>query len=116
MQDRAGTPLADPLAASMQDRKRRICKRLFVGRPMLKRGTFCYVVTSCRASPVARRAVGRIVEVLTGPYGRGQGHTVATCYDVGYQGLVFYCQADKLRPINDPDIDIGEPHDGMLAG
>jgi hypothetical protein len=34
---------------------------------------------------------------------------------VRHQGLVFYCQADKLRAINDPDADIGEPQDGSLA-
>jgi hypothetical protein len=81
----------------------------------LKRGTLCYVVSDCRASPSARGAVGRIVEVVAGPYERPRGASTATCYDVRHQGLVFYCQADKLRAINDPDADIGEPQDGSLA-
>jgi hypothetical protein len=80
-----------------------------------KRGTFCYVVPSCRASPPARQAVSRIVEVIAGPYERPQGDGSATCYDVRYRGLLFYCQADKLRAINDPDADVGEPQDGTLA-
>ena len=83
---------------------------------MLKRGTFCYVVPSCRASPAALRAVGKIVEVLAGPYVPARAAAAAgVCYDVKYQGRVFYCSAHKLRPINDPDADIGEPHDGTLA-
>jgi hypothetical protein len=82
---------------------------------MLKQGTYCYVVSSCRASPVARRAVGRIVEIMGGPYERATGQRRATCYDVRHEDLVFYCQADKLRAINDPDIDIGESRDGSAA-
>jgi hypothetical protein len=82
---------------------------------MFKPGTFCYVVPSCRASPRASRAVSRIVEVIGGPYGRPQERGRITCYDVRYQGQHFYCQADKLRAINDPDADIDAPHDGTLA-
>jgi hypothetical protein len=79
---------------------------------MLKQGTYCYVVSSCRASPVARGAVGRIVEVMAGPYERAFGHRRTACYDVRHEGLVFYCQADKLRAISNPDIDVGESEDG----
>jgi hypothetical protein len=80
-----------------------------------KQGTFCYVVPSCRASPSATRAVGKIVEVMAGPYERTQGDRSVICYDVRYQGLMFYCHADKLRAINDPDADVDQPQDGTLA-
>jgi hypothetical protein len=86
----------------------------------LKRGTLCYVVTSCRASPAARRAVGKIVEVVAGPYERHNGGRLGVYYDVCHRGTTLYCQADKLRPINDPDLDLGEhcgptaPRDGSL--
>lgn len=82
---------------------------------MFKPGTYCYVVTECRASPPARRAVGRIVEVVAGPYRRPRGEAAVTCYDVQYQGMVLYCEANKLRAINDPDADVGEPLDGTLS-
>jgi len=84
-------------------------------RRALKAGTLCYVVTSCRASPVAARAVGKIVDVVAGPYDRGGAGRGAPCYDVRYKGWVFYCEASKLRAINDPDVDIGEPSDGSLT-
>ena len=61
------------------------------------------------------RAVGKIVEVIAGPYQRPLRGAPMTCYNVRYQGQVFYCQADKLRAINDPDADIGEAQDGRLA-
>jgi hypothetical protein len=80
-----------------------------------KHRTLCYVVSSCHASPRARRAVGRIVEVVGGPYERAQGDSTFECYDVRHEGLVYYCQTDKLRAINDPDADIGEPQDGTLS-
>ena len=83
---------------------------------MLKRGTFCYVVTTCRASPAAARAVGKIVEVMRGPYDRLDAGSPAAAYDVHYQGVTFYCHADKLRPINDPDADLDAHHDGTMAG
>lgn len=84
-------------------------------RLSLKQGTLCYVVTSCRASPSATAAVGKIVEVVAGPYERSRKDGRITCYDVGYHGVVFYCDANKLRPINDPDADVGEPQDGTLT-
>lgn len=82
---------------------------------IFKPGTFCYVVTSCRASPAARTAVGRIVEVVAGPYERTDARGKAACYHVRHHGVIFYCLADKLRAINDPDADVGEPQDGTLA-
>jgi hypothetical protein len=84
-------------------------------KTMFKKGTLCYVVPTCRASPRAQAALGRIVEVIAGPYERTDGGRQGTCYHVLYQGLVFYCLADKLRAINDPDADVGEPQDGTLA-
>ena len=84
-------------------------------RLIFNKGTFCYVVPSCRASPPARLAVGRIVEVIAGPYERTDGRGRLSYYHVHYQGLIFYCLADKLRAINDPDADVGEPQDGTLA-
>jgi hypothetical protein len=86
-----------------------------MSRLTLKQGTLCYVVPSCRASPPARAAVGRIVEVMAGPYERAPGGGRMTCYDVLYRGLIYYCRADKLRAINDPDADIGEPQGGTLT-
>ena len=82
---------------------------------MLKRGTFCYVVPSCVASPAARNAVGKIVEIVGGPFHRAAAGLRIASYNVHYRGLVFYCHAGKLRPINDPDADVGEPQDGSLA-
>jgi hypothetical protein len=82
---------------------------------MLKKGTYCYVVPSCRASPAAQRAVGKIVEVLAGPH-HGAGECgPASYYDVCYQDWVFYCLAEKLRPINDPDADIGNERGSLAA-
>jgi hypothetical protein len=82
---------------------------------MYKRGTFCYVAPGGRAGASARAAVGRIVEVVAGPYERPHREGSVTCYDVRYRGLLFYCQASKLRAISDPDADIGQPQDGSLA-
>lgn len=74
---------------------------------MLKKGTYCYVVPSCRASPAAQRAVCRIVEVIAGPH-HVVGHAGhASYYDVRYQDGTFHCLAEKLLPINDPDAEIG---------
>ena len=80
---------------------------------MLKKGTYCYVVGSCRASPAAQHAVGKIVEVVAGPYNRA-GDAVSS-YDVRYRNWILYCHADKLRAINDPDADVGERHNGNLV-
>jgi hypothetical protein len=60
---------------------------------------------NCQAGPAARHVVGRIVEVLRGPY-RPQG-SFQPCYEVSYRGLTFYCAAAKLAPISDPDLSTG---------
>ena len=82
---------------------------------MLKKGTFCYVVPTCRASPAAEGAVGKIVEVMAGPYTRTGTDSRAPVYEVGYRGWIYYCRTDKLQAINDPDADVGESEDGKLA-
>jgi hypothetical protein len=82
---------------------------------MVKKGSFCYVVPSCRASPAAAHAVGKIVEVVAGPYQGADGGIRAVYFDVRYGSALFYCHADKLRPISDPDVDVSEPQDGRLA-
>ena len=76
---------------------------------MIRIGTLCYVLSSCRASPPARCAVGKIVEVVSLPYDAPDWtYLPGTYYDVLYQGNVFYCHSEKLRPINDPDADVRE--------
>ncbi|HTI47538.1 MAG TPA: hypothetical protein VMB76_13345 [Casimicrobiaceae bacterium] len=75
---------------------------------MIKIGTLCYVVTDCVASPKARCAVGKIVEVVSQPYAAPDWtYLPGTYYDVRYRGAMFYCRGDKLRPISDPDADVG---------
>jgi hypothetical protein len=83
---------------------------------MIKKGTLCYVVPDCRASPRAMGALGRIVEVVAGPFGSPPSADAGTYYDVRFRQRLFHCQADKLRPINDPDADVGAPLDGSHAG
>lgn len=76
---------------------------------MIKIGTLCYVVTSCVASPRTQCAVGRIVEVVSLPYEAPDGtYLPGTYYDVAFEGSIFYCRSDKLRPISDPGVDIAE--------
>ncbi|XXQ52939.1 hypothetical protein ACA040_001601 [Xenophilus aerolatus] len=72
---------------------------------MIRIGTLCYVVESCTASPATERAVGRIVEVCSAPYEAPNPwqYLPGTYYDVLFEGWTFYCHADKLRPISDPD-------------
>jgi hypothetical protein len=75
---------------------------------MIKIGTLCYVVDNCVASPRARCAVGKIVEVVSLPYEAPDWtYLPGTYYDVQYKGCIFYCRSDKLRPISDPDADVG---------
>ena len=76
---------------------------------MIRIGTLCYVVESCTASPATARAVGRIVEVCSAPYEAPNPwqYLPGTYYDVLFEGWTFYCHADKLRPISDPDADMG---------
>ena len=72
---------------------------------MIRIGTLCYVVDSCTASPATERAVGRIVEVCSAPYEAPNPwqYLPGAYYDVLFEGWTFYCHADKLRPISDPD-------------
>ena len=76
---------------------------------MIKIGTLCYVVATCRASPAARCAVGKIVEVVSSPYHAPDWtYLPGLYYDVKYEGWIFYCHSEKLRPISDPDADVRE--------
>jgi hypothetical protein len=76
---------------------------------MIKIGTLCYVVPSCLASPKTQCAVGKIVEVVSLPYDAPDGtYLPGTYYDVRFEGRIFYCRSDKLRPISDPDADVTE--------
>ena len=86
---------------------------------MIKIGTLCYVVDTCIASPRARCAVGKIVEVVSAPYGAPDyTYLPGTYYDVCFRGCLFYCRSDKLRPISDPDaeIDASEYRDDLVSG
>ena len=74
---------------------------------MIKIGTLCYVVDTCIASPRARCAVGKIVEVVSSPYDAPDyTYLPGTYYDVRFRECVFYCRSDKLRPISDPDAEV----------
>ncbi len=79
---------------------------------MIKIGTLCYVVTSCLASPRTQCAVGRIVEVVSLPYDAPDWtYAPGTYYDIRFEGCIFYCRSDKLRPISDPGADVTERRD-----
>jgi hypothetical protein len=76
---------------------------------MIRIGTLCYVDPTCLASPMTRRAVSRIVEVVAGPYEAPDGtYLPGTYYDVSFEGWTFYCRSDKLRPISDPGAEVSE--------
>src|ERR1700724_231815 len=76
---------------------------------IIKMGTLCYVVESCLASPRTQCAVGKIVEVVSLPYGAPEWtYLPGTYYDVRFDDCIFYCRSDKLRPISDPDANITE--------
>ena len=69
---------------------------------MIKIGTLCYVVSSCLANPRTQCAVGKIVEVVSLPYDAPDGtYLPGTYYDVRFEGCIFYCRSDKLRPIRE---------------
>jgi len=38
-----------------------------------------------------------------------------TYYDVRFEGCIFYCRSDKLRPISDPDAEVTESHNETVA-
>jgi len=83
---------------------------------IIKIGTLCYVVESCSASPRTRCAVGKIVEVVSLPYDAPDWtYLPGTYYDVRFEGCIFYCRSDKLRPICDPDAEVSESHDETVA-
>ena len=76
---------------------------------MIRIGTRCYVLTSCRASARTQCAVGRIVQVVSVPYEAPDStYLPGTYYDVAFEGSIFYCHASKLAPLSDPGIDLGE--------
>jgi hypothetical protein len=83
---------------------------------MIKIGTLCYVVTSCVASARTQCAVGKIVEVVSLPYDAPDWtYLPGTYYDVQFEGWIFYCRSDKLRPISDPDAEIAERQDETVT-
>ena len=83
---------------------------------MIKIGTLCYVVTNCLASPRTQCAVGRIVEVVSLPYDAPDWtYAPGTYYDIRFEGCIFYCRSDKLRPISDPGADVTERRDETVS-
>ena len=84
---------------------------------MIRIGTLCYVVTSCLASPSTQCAVGKIVEVVSLPYDAPDWtYLPGTYYDVMFEGRIFFCRSDKLRPISDPDAEVtGWQDEGIPA-
>ena len=83
---------------------------------MIKVGTLCYVVDTCLASPLTQRAVGRIVEVTSAPYeAPDASYLPGTYYDVLFEGWIFFCRSDKLRPISDPDADFEHWEDEFIG-
>lgn len=78
---------------------------------MIRIGTHCYVLTTCRASARTQRAVGRIVQVLSAPYEAPDWtYLPGTYYDVAFEGSIFYCHASQLVPLSDPGADVGDTH------
>jgi hypothetical protein len=89
---------------------------IFGAARIIKIGTLCYVVDSCLASPRTQCAVGKIVEVVSSPYNAPDWtYLPGTYYDVRFEGCIFYCRSDKLRPISDPDADISESQDDTVT-
>ena len=78
---------------------------------MIRIGTQCYVLTTCRASARTQCAVGRIVQVVSTPYEAPDWTYLAgTYYDVAFEGSIFYCHASQLVPLSDPGADVGDTH------
>ena len=76
---------------------------------MIRIGTRCYVLTSCRASARTQCAVGRIVQVVSAPYDAPDWtYLPGTYYDVAFEGSIFYCHASQLVPLSDPGVDVGD--------
>ena len=83
---------------------------------MIRIGTLCYVVESCRASPASRCAIGKIVEVVSMPYEAPDWtYLPGTYYDVRFEHHIFYCRSDKLRPISDPDANVTQRDDETIS-
>jgi hypothetical protein len=38
-----------------------------------------------------------------------------TYYDIRFEGCIFYCRSDKLRPISDPGADVTERRDETVS-
>lgn len=77
---------------------------------MIRIGTQCYVLTTCRASARTQCAVGRIVQVVSAPYDApDRTYLPGAYYDVAFEGSLFYCHASQLVPLSNPGIDVGEP-------
>jgi hypothetical protein len=73
-------------------------------------------VTSCLASARTQCAIGKIVEVVSLPYDAPDWtYLPGTYYDIRFEGWIFYCRSDKLRPISDPDAEITEWHDEAVT-
>jgi hypothetical protein len=73
-------------------------------------------VESCLASPRTQGAVGKIVEVVSLPYDAlDWTYLPGTYYDVRFEGCIFYCRSDKLRPISDPDADMSESQNDRVT-
>ena len=78
---------------------------------MIRIGTQCYVLSTCRASARTRCAVGRVVQVVSAPYEAPDWtYLPGTYYDVAFEGSIFYCHASQLVPLSDPGVDVGESH------
>jgi len=76
---------------------------------MIRIGTQCYVLTTCRASARTQCAVGRIVQVISAPYEAPEAtYLPGTYYDVAFEGSIFYCHASQLVPLSDPGIDVDD--------
>ena len=78
---------------------------------MIRIGTQCYVLTTCRASARTQCAVGRIVQVVSAPYDAPDWtYLTGTYYDVAFEGSLFYCHASQLVPLSNPGVDVGDTH------
>ena len=76
---------------------------------MIRIGTQCYVLTTCRASARTRCAVGRIVQVVSAPYEAPDWtYLPGTYYDIAFEGSIFYCHASQLVPLSNPGADLGD--------
>lgn len=76
---------------------------------MIRIGTQCYVLSTCRASARTQCAVGRVVQVVSAPYEAPDwSYLPGTYYDIAFEGSIFYCHASQLVPLSDPGADVGD--------